>query len=155
MPIFYNDEEMAELKGSFTIQKIQSKNQSLHTEYQNIIEILEDEEFNINYNEFVWGRCAVITRIFGLVINDIKTDGLVPWVDLIDHAPPAPNRVKWTYDGRKNQFKVQARTKMNIGDELFVTYGRKWYVYFYLHSSYNSRSFVNMVYFSYRYIFQP
>jgi hypothetical protein len=40
-------------------------------------------------DEFIWARLVVITRVFGLVINGVKTTALVPLADMMNHLRPA------------------------------------------------------------------
>lgn len=78
---------MAELKGSITLQKIADRLESLRREYENIRRhIPEFEKYTLR--EFIWARLVVITRIFGLKINGHKTDGLVPYADMLNHKRP-------------------------------------------------------------------
>ena len=70
IPIYYNDDEMDELCGSFTIGKIKDRKESLRSEYDNLIDILEPA--GITYDDFVWGRLVVITRVFGIRISNHK-----------------------------------------------------------------------------------
>eukprot|EP01084_Bolivina_argentea_P231975 391086_1 len=74
MPIYFDDENLKQLKGSLTIQKIKQRNASLSAEYDTLKELFENE--GINYDEFVWGRLIVITRVFGLILVDHKSSGL-------------------------------------------------------------------------------
>ncbi len=75
------------LKGSFSLKKIADRKEDLLAEYENICKYLPDFK-QYTYKEFVWARLAVITRIFGLVINGNKTDGLVPMADMLNHKRP-------------------------------------------------------------------
>jgi len=73
----------------------------------------------------------VITRIFGLVIDGVKTDGLVPMADMLNHR--RPRETKWTYDQNKRGFVISALQHIKQDAEIFDSYGRKC----------NSRFFVN------------
>jgi tetratricopeptide (TPR) repeat protein len=75
MPIFFDQAKLKLLQGSFTLSKIADRIESLKAEYESICEnVPEMKQFT--HEEFVWARLVVITRIFGLVINGNKTDGL-------------------------------------------------------------------------------
>ncbi len=75
MPIFFEENELAELKGSFSLGKIADRKLELKEEYDNICNSVP-EFSRYTLDEFIWARLVVITRIFGLVINGTKTDGL-------------------------------------------------------------------------------
>ncbi len=87
MPIFFDEEELGLLKGSMCLDKIAERKDSLRAEYDNICRYVPSFS-QYDYNEFVWARLVVITRIFGLVINGTKTDGLVPMADMLNHKRP-------------------------------------------------------------------
>merc|ERR1712048_517204 len=84
-----------------------------------------------SYDEFMWGRLVVITRIFGLLIDGVKTDGLVPMADMVNHRRPRETR--WTFDQQKRGFVVSSLQYSPAGAQIYDSYGRKC----------NSRFFVN------------
>jgi len=141
MPIFFNEDLLAELKNSFTLQKIADRIDSLRREYENIRRAVP-EFAKYTQDEFVWARLVVITRIFGLVIGDNKTDGLVPYADMLNHKPPREAlaggkgdecETKWTFDDKLDGFTITTLRGISRGDQIFDSYGRKC----------NSRFFVN------------
>ena len=81
--------------------------------------------------EFVWARLVVITRIFGLVVNGNKTDGLVPMADMLNHK--RPRETSWTFDDSRGSFTITSLRPMSRGEQIYDSYGRKC----------NSRFFVN------------
>jgi histone-lysine N-methyltransferase SETD3 len=87
MPLSFDEEQLAWLKGSMCLQKIADRIDSLRREYENIRRHVP-EFGRYTLDEFVWARLVVITRIFGLVIEGNKTDGLVPYADMLNHKKP-------------------------------------------------------------------
>lgn len=140
MPIFFEEEELRWLKGSFSLKKIADRKEDLLAEYENICKYLPDFK-QYTYREFVWARLAVITRIFGLVINGNKTDGLVPMADMLNHKRPRDGKgdddtateTSWTFDDKRNGFTITSLKALSRGDQIYDSYGRKC----------NSRFFVN------------
>jgi len=65
------------------------------------------------------------------VIDGVKTDGLVPMADMLNHK--RPRETKWTYDQKKGGFIITALKNIGGDMEVFDSYGRKC----------NSRFFVN------------
>jgi histone-lysine N-methyltransferase SETD3 len=141
MPIFFEEGELKLLKGSFSLKKIADRKEDLLAEYENICK--HAPEFRqYTHKEFVWARLAVITRIFGLVINGNKTDGLVPMADMLNHKRPRDSKgdddgnhseTSWTFDDKRNAFTITSLKALNRGDQIYDSYGRKC----------NSRFFVN------------
>lgn len=121
-PINFTQEELSWLKGSFSLEKISQQRESLEEEYQNIISyVSEFRRFSLD--EFMWARHVVITRIFGMVIGGLKTEGLVPYADLLNHKHPRDT--KWTYDNFQNSFTVTTCRHHKTGEQVFDSYGRK------------------------------
>ena len=130
IPLFFNEQQRKALIGSIALKKIDDRLESLRLEYESLCNAVP--EFNrFSLNDFIWARLVVITRIFGLVIDDIKTDGLVPMADMLNHR--RPRETKWTYSQKKRGFLITALQNIPENSEIFDSYGRKC----------NSRFFVN------------
>eukprot|EP00468_Gymnochlora_sp_CCMP2014_P014130 CAMPEP_0167769228 /NCGR_PEP_ID=MMETSP0110_2-20121227/17181_1 /TAXON_ID=629695 /ORGANISM="Gymnochlora sp., Strain CCMP2014" /LENGTH=362 /DNA_ID=CAMNT_0007658139 /DNA_START=887 /DNA_END=1973 /DNA_ORIENTATION=+ len=110
------------LKGSFALKKISHRNTHLRKEYMTIADkVAEFSKFS--YEEFVWARLCIITRIFGVYANGVKTDGLVPYADMLNHK--LPRETSWCYDDEKRGFTITTVKPITIGEEVFDSYGRK------------------------------
>jgi len=130
IPLFLSGDELGKLKGSMAVQKIKDRHTSITNEYRNLCKHVSCVN-KWSYEDFVWARLVVITRIFGLVIDGVKTDGLVPMADMINHKRPRETR--WTFDQFKSGFVVTALKNIACGEQIFDSYGKKC----------NSRFFVN------------
>jgi histone-lysine N-methyltransferase SETD3 len=130
MPLFFDEEKLSWLAGSFSLGKISERIDSLKREYDAIRQMVP--EFQVYaFDEFVWARLVVITRIFGLVIEGNKTDGLVPYADMLNHK--RPRETKWNFDDSRYGFIITSLRTIQRGEEVYDSYGRKC----------NSRFFVN------------
>jgi histone-lysine N-methyltransferase SETD3 len=87
VPLFFTEPELGWLQGSFTLNKIADRVESLAAEYDTLCRALPAFRAH-SYADFVWARLAVITRIFGLQVGGVKTDGLVPYADMLNHKLP-------------------------------------------------------------------
>ncbi len=74
-----------------------------------------------SHDEFVWARLVVITRIFGLLVNGAKTDGLVPMADMLNHK--RPRETSWTYDDSRGGFTITTLRALNRGEQIYDSYG--------------------------------
>lgn len=61
MPIFFTDDELTWLKGSFALDKIATRKRELRREYDEIVNHVEDFK-RFTYEDFVWARVVIITR---------------------------------------------------------------------------------------------
>jgi len=130
MPIFFDDDELKWLKGSFTVKMISDRKFSLKLEYDNIVKHVP-EFGRYHYLDFFWARVAVITRVFGFEVRGKKTEGLVAMADMLNHK--RPNETSWTFDDSRNAFTITTTKRLLKNAQIFDSYGRKC----------NSRFFVN------------
>ena len=89
IPLFFDEKQRGELVGSISLKKIDDRLESLRLEYEALCNAVP-EYARFSQNDFIWARLVVITRIFGLVIDEVKTDGLVPMADMLNHRYVSP-----------------------------------------------------------------
>ena len=86
-PIFFTDEEKEYLKGSPFLNQIADKLEDIKIDYDLICkEVPEFQQFSIE--EYSEVRMIVSSRIFGITVNGVKTDGFVPYADMLNHRRP-------------------------------------------------------------------
>lgn len=130
MPMLFGDLYRKFLKGSYAITMGQNRMDSLRKEYDGICG--QCPEFRkYMFMEFVWGRLAVITRIFGLNIHGKKTSALVPYADMLNHI--TEKQTDWQYDDKLKGYTMITNRSVARGEQIFDSYGRKC----------NGRYFVN------------
>ncbi|CEO98985.1 SET domain-containing protein [Plasmodiophora brassicae] len=130
IPINFSREELSYLKGSMAVDKIENRIETLQSEYARIAKnVAQFAQFS--YKDFVWARCVVITRIFGVTIDGRKTEALVPLADFLNHR--RPRETVWMFDPQTSAFTITAVDAINAGFPVSDSYGRKC----------NSRFFTN------------
>jgi len=122
IPLLFDDRDLALLRGSFTLDRIREKRETLAREYGYLIRAIPALRA-MSYEQFVWARLTVITRIFGVTIAGQKTHALVPLADLFDHK--LPRETSWTYQDTTNGFVLTALQAFSPGDEVHDSYGPK------------------------------
>ena len=121
-PIFYTDDELQYLKGSPFLNQILDKKSDMKKDYLKLCEYIP--LFNqFTFDQFMEARMIISSRIFGISINNNKTDVLVPYADLLNHK--RPRQTQWYYDDKINSFVIQATEEILIGKEIFDSYGKK------------------------------
>lgn len=121
-PIFYTERELDLLKGSPFLTQIYEKKLEIKMDYEKICFYIPS--FNqYSYNQFCESRMLISSRIFGIRINNTKTDVLVPFADLLNHR--RPKQTQWYYDNNLNAFVIQAIEDIPEGYEIFDSYGKK------------------------------
>lgn len=123
MPIFWTDDELSELTGSYIVQQIYDRNQAIIDDYNAICTIAPQMMSIATIQEFQWARMCVCSRNFGLCINGIRTSALVPHADMLNHY--RPRETKWTYDEGVQAFTITSLQHIRTGCEVLDSYGQK------------------------------
>jgi histone-lysine N-methyltransferase SETD3 len=116
-PIFFNDEEKKWLDGSPFLYQINEKLNEIETDYKTIRhKIPEFEIFSLK--EFSDARMVVSSRIFGIKINNKKTDCFAPLADMLNHR--RPRKTKWYYSDQIKSFVIHAINEIEKGEEVII-----------------------------------
>ncbi len=112
-PIFFSQEEKKQLEGSPFLDQIEEKIEDIEKDYKLICqEVPEYEKFPISeYSEI---RMMVSSRIFGIQIEGVKTDGFVPYADMLNHK--RPRQTTWTYSDEYKGFVIDALEDIKRGE---------------------------------------
>lgn len=122
MPIFWTDEELALLEGSYMLKQVADRKKNIMADYEDICRVApEFTQFTLE--EFTWARMMVASRNFGVDIDGIKTDALVPYADMLNHL--RPRQTRWTYDQSQDGFTISSLQELKAGDQVFDSYGKK------------------------------
>lgn len=129
-PIFFNEEEKKWLEGSPFLDQVEEKIEDIQSDYDLICNCVpEYEKFPLK--EFSEIRMMVSSRIFGMNINGVKTDGFVPMADMLNHK--RPKQTAWQYYDDKGGFVIESLEDIPRGEQVYDSYGKKC----------NSRFFLN------------
>ncbi|TDH69930.1 hypothetical protein CCR75_008590 [Bremia lactucae] len=122
MPIFWSEEELSWLKGSYIIQQIQERKAAIRKDYDVICKV--DPSFaRFSLDRFSWARMIVCSRNFGLTIDGIKTAALVPFADMLNHF--RPRETSWTFDQSIDAFTITSLGTIGAGAQVYDSYGKK------------------------------
>jgi len=123
MPIFWSEEELRWLDGSYLQTQIEDRKFAIENDYSSICELCPNFANIATLDDFKWARMCVCSRNFGLVINGTRTSAMVPLADMLNHY--RPRETKWTFDNKLQAFTIT--TLMNItGDaQVYDSYGQK------------------------------
>ena len=91
MPIFWSEEEYRWLKGSYLLQQCQMRKDAIRRDYEEIVNV--DPTFaRFSLQKFAWARMIVCSRNFGGMINGVRSSGMVPMADMLNHYRPRETR---------------------------------------------------------------
>ena len=123
MPIFWNEDEMKLLQGSFLVQQIKERSEAIDNDYHSICAIIPNFQDLCTLKEFRWARMAVCSRNFGISVNGLRTAAMVPYADMLNHL--RPRQSKWQFDDQKQSFTIVAVESLAIGAQVYDSYGQK------------------------------
>lgn len=121
-PIFYTLEEKILLTGSPFLETINEKNADIEADYKAICGIAPEFE-GFSMEEYAKMRMTVCSRIFGMEIDGVKTDGFVPLADMLNHK--RPRHTSWYFDQSSDCFTIEALEDIHCGEEVTDSYGQK------------------------------
>jgi histone-lysine N-methyltransferase SETD3 len=122
IPVFWPQEKLAWLKGSYLQTQIDDRKRNIKNDFDQIRSVAP-EFSKYSLEEFTWARMVVASRNFGITINDVKTDALVPYADMLNHY--RPRETKWTFNNEKQCFVITALKDLTMGRQVFDSYGKK------------------------------
>ena len=67
----------------------------------------------------------VFSRAFELSVDGVKTDGFVPFADMLNHKNEGSCQTTWTYSDERQGFIIEAFQDIPKGHEVFNSYGTK------------------------------
>jgi hypothetical protein len=73
--------------------------------------------------DFMWARMIVASRNFGITVDGVRTDALVPYADMLNHL--RPRQTRWLYDSARRAFLIVALQPLVAGQQVFDSYGKK------------------------------
>jgi len=123
MPIFWSEQELAGLQGSYLLHQITDRSQAIAEDYRAICKIAPELKQLATLDEFKWARMCVCSRNFGLQVDGHRTSALVPHADMLNHY--RPRETKWTFDEDRQAFTITSLQHISAGNQVFDSYGQK------------------------------
>jgi len=101
---------------------ISDKIRDIQTDYNLITtEVPDFRQFSLReYSEM---RMMVCSRIFGIQIEGVKTDGFVAYADMLNHQ--RPKETQWSYSDEREGFIIEATDDIKRGQQVYDSYGKK------------------------------
>jgi len=121
-PIFYSRSEHRLLEGSQCFCKIVKWQTEFVLEYERIIRVIP-EIAKHGSGRFSHYRMIVLSKHFGITIDNVKTNALVPLADMFNfNVKP---QISWKYKNESEGFVAKANQFIHCGAELYEDYGCK------------------------------
>jgi hypothetical protein len=121
MPCFFDAATLELLTGTTAVGRIERQRRDLarcFARFRTVPELAD-----VSWDELVWGRFTVLTRVFRVTIDDEHLDALVPLADLLNHA--ARPEVDWGSDDLRHAFVATLLDDVAAGAPVHDSYGAK------------------------------
>ena len=122
-PIFWSPEEVQWLEGSSVRDQLDERLRNIRNDYHTISGCVAGFAETHTYEDFVRARIAVSSRNFGIVVDGIRTDALIPLADMLNHQ--RPRQTSWQFDSTRRAFRIIALQPIAAGQQVFDSYGKK------------------------------
>ena len=123
MPVFWNEDELSYLEGSFLLTQIAERNLAMENDYESICKVAPEFREVSSLNDFKWARMCVCSRNFGLVVNGLRTAAMVPYADMLNHY--RPRETKWQFEDSSQAFTIVSLRDIESGGQVYDSYGQK------------------------------
>ena len=104
------------------LRQVQDRKNNILSDYEDICRVAP-EFTRFSLEEFIWARMMVASRNFGVEIDQVKTDALVPYADMLNHL--RPRQTRWTFDQSQEGFTITSLMELSAGDQVMDSYGKK------------------------------
>jgi histone-lysine N-methyltransferase SETD3 len=121
-PYFFQEEELALLKGSFLRELVDIQRRSLAAEHASLCERVPGFD-RFSLDDFAWAHFSVVSRTFGVKQDGRQVECQVPLADMINDG--RPYTVKWGLSEDGQYFEMKALGEIPAGTELQTSYGAK------------------------------
>lgn len=58
----------------------------------------------------------VASRNFGIMVDGVRTDALVPYADMLNHQ--RPRQTRWAFDNKRQAFLIHSLVKLHVGQQV-------------------------------------
>ena len=123
LPLFWNEQDLAELAGSYVLTSRAARLETLAGDYAAVCAAAPGFKSIASLEVWVWARCVVASRVFAVCLDGVATDALVPLADMLNHARPRPAR--WAYAPVASAFVVTLVSPLPLHVEVCDGYGNK------------------------------
>lgn len=123
VPVNFNKEELALMEGSYALKMYESEAADVDDSYALLCKYASDLCDKYSRSDFVWGRLAVMTRVFSVVVNDQETSALQPLADMINHSNEPDTTWDYVDDLRSGTMRTEKSVKK--GSPFSISYGDK------------------------------
>lgn len=120
-PLFFSEEQLQALQGSYTLRVIRRHRARQRREHQRLSESqTQGQAFTQEAHALAWA--TVLTRRFDVRLDGIKTMAMIPFADMPDHALE-PN-LQWASESSRGFF-LTAATDIEAGTPLTIRYWKQ------------------------------
>jgi len=121
--IFWADEELCELQGSFVRSGTELKKDCLKARFEVVRPYLHEKD---SLEDFLWAHCAIESRSYDVSTEKVgeRTSMMAPLSDLFNHDPYAIICYGTDLEDSRGDFEYRfTRATVKKGEQIFINYG--------------------------------
>ena len=122
-PLFWDSSELSWLAGSHVLEQVAERQRNMRNDYELINAVVDGFGDEHDFEDFAWARAMVASRNFGIVVDGVRTDALVPYADMLNHQ--RPRQTRWLFDSSRRAFLIVSLQPVSAGQQVFDSYGKK------------------------------
>eukprot|EP00826_Nyctotherus_ovalis_P044564 TRINITY_DN4819_c0_g1_i1.p2 TRINITY_DN4819_c0_g1~~TRINITY_DN4819_c0_g1_i1.p2 ORF type:complete len:196 (-),score=52.04 TRINITY_DN4819_c0_g1_i1:424-1011(-) len=96
----------------------------MEKDYNRICKAAPEFQNIASLKDFMITRALVNSRIFGIKIDGVEDDSIVPYADMFNYKYMS-DMTHWTFSAESNAFVIKSKYPIKAGEEIFVYYGNK------------------------------
>lgn len=96
----------------------------MEKDYDRICKAAPEFKSMASLKDFMITRALVNSRIFGIKIDGIEDDSIVPYADMFNYKYMS-DMTHWTFSAESSAFVIKSKHAIKAGEEIFVYYGNK------------------------------
>lgn len=120
-PILFDDAQLKMLEGSFFLKQIEEDRKEIQHDYDIVCSEVSQFKKLCSFDKFLNLFLLILSRVFTIMIGDKKTKGMVPLVDMPNHA--YNNNLKWYYKEEEQGYIIEAQDDIQRNQEVAINYG--------------------------------
>ncbi|KAI8621301.1 hypothetical protein BC830DRAFT_276505 [Chytriomyces sp. MP71] len=120
----FGEEEVKFLRESYLYEDVYSSDvEELKESYKAVCDVMSDFCEQHSYDDYVWARLSVRTRLFSVDIDGVLRCAMVPYADMFNHE--YDNVASWRFDDATRRFQIYAVKPIAPGETIHISYGEE------------------------------
>jgi hypothetical protein len=123
IPVCFPDEIFERMRGTDAYKMAFQRRTRNKSEFENLCKYVRTFRENFSFEQYVWARCIITTRSYGVEIDGVFNSAIIPFADFFNHSDV--RETKWSFDSSRRSFRIVSTKSIQPGNPIHVYYGSK------------------------------